>query len=212
MGCSPYLAVMGAHPILPLDICEATYLQPPPDNIITSMDLIARRAITLQTQRAQMEITHSKAYQARMQAGKRFDLEHSATMSHQVFDPGDLVLVWHTVIEKSLNRKMRPRYLKPVIVLSRNRGGAYILAELDGSVFDRPAAAFQVVPYLTQRLLAIPDLADFIDISLERFRKLKESEEEDPEEEKRALPSYCRSSGRRAHRQRRRQRRQTSVC
>ncbi|KAH7916899.1 hypothetical protein BV22DRAFT_1027266, partial [Leucogyrophana mollusca] len=100
------------------------------------------RAIALQKRRAQMEIIHSKVYQACMQAAKRFELEHSATVSHQVFDPGDLVLVRHTAIEKSLNRKMRPRYLGPVIVLSRNRGGAYILAKLDGSVFDRPTAAF----------------------------------------------------------------------
>ncbi|KAH7918850.1 hypothetical protein BV22DRAFT_1023931 [Leucogyrophana mollusca] len=147
MGCSPYFAVTGAHPILPLDICEETYLQPPPDNIISSMDLIVRWVIASQKQRAQMEIIHLKVYQACIQAAKRFELEHLAIIFHQVFDPGNLVLVQHTAIEKSLNRKMRPRYLRPVIVLSHNRGGAYILAELDGSVFDRLTAAFQVVQF-----------------------------------------------------------------
>jgi len=42
MGCSPYFAVTGSHPILPLDIFEVTYLQPPPDSILSSTDLIVR--------------------------------------------------------------------------------------------------------------------------------------------------------------------------
>jgi len=48
MGCSPYFAVTGAHPILPFDIFEATYLQPAPTSILSSTDLIVRRAIALQ--------------------------------------------------------------------------------------------------------------------------------------------------------------------
>ena len=30
MGVSPYFAVTGAQPLLPLDFSEATYLRPPP--------------------------------------------------------------------------------------------------------------------------------------------------------------------------------------
>ena len=54
MGCSPYFAVTGAHPILPLDVVEATYLVPPPTGIIDTMDLIAARAIALQKRRDQV--------------------------------------------------------------------------------------------------------------------------------------------------------------
>ena len=64
------------------------------------------------------------------------------------FKKGDLVLSRNTAIEKSLNKKMRARYLGPLIVISRNRGGAYILAEMDGLVLNRPTAAFRLVPYL----------------------------------------------------------------
>jgi hypothetical protein len=42
MGCSPYFAVTGTHPLLPFDITEALYLLPPPDSILSTMDLIAR--------------------------------------------------------------------------------------------------------------------------------------------------------------------------
>jgi hypothetical protein len=45
MGCSPYFAITGAHPILPFDIAEATYLQPPPTSVMSTTDLISRRAI-----------------------------------------------------------------------------------------------------------------------------------------------------------------------
>ena len=41
MGCSSYFAATGTHPILPLDIIEATYLMPAPDSILSTTDLIA---------------------------------------------------------------------------------------------------------------------------------------------------------------------------
>ena len=43
MGCSPYYAVTGTHPLLPLDIAEATYLLPPPDALTSTTALIANR-------------------------------------------------------------------------------------------------------------------------------------------------------------------------
>jgi hypothetical protein len=49
MGCSPYFAVTGAHPILPFDIAEATYLQPPPTSIMSTTDLISRHTDNLYT-------------------------------------------------------------------------------------------------------------------------------------------------------------------
>src|ERR1700677_3939466 len=48
MRCSPYFAVTGTHPVLPFDISEATYLQPASTSVLSTTDLIARRAIALQ--------------------------------------------------------------------------------------------------------------------------------------------------------------------
>jgi hypothetical protein len=42
MGCSPYFTITGAHPILPFDIAEATYLQPPPTSVMSSNDHLAK--------------------------------------------------------------------------------------------------------------------------------------------------------------------------
>ena len=64
MGCSPYFAVTGSHPLIPLDISEATYLQPPPDSVLSSTDLIARRAIALQKRSDDINMLYSKVYSA----------------------------------------------------------------------------------------------------------------------------------------------------
>ena len=141
MGCSPYFAATGTHPILPLDIVEATYLLPPPTDVMSTTDLIAIRAIALQKRRSHLANLRSRVMSARLQAAVRFEKDHAATIRNFDFQRGDLVLVRNTAIEKSLNRKMRPRYLGPLVVVSRNRGGAYIICELNGAMFDRPIAS-----------------------------------------------------------------------
>ena len=78
---------------------------------------------------------------------------------------------------------MRARYLGPCIVISRNKGGAYIISELDGSVFDRPVAAFRVIPYFARTKLVLPPLESLIDISRSRLTQMEESEQQDPEDD-----------------------------
>ena len=183
MGCSPYFATTGAHPLLPFDIVEANYLLPPPDSILSSTDLIARRAVALQKRRAQLQELHDKVHNARLQAAKRFEKDHAASIQDYDFELGDLVLIRNTAIEKALNRKMRARYLGPLIVIARNKGGAYIVSELDGSVLDRPIAAFRVIPYFARTALDIPPLDDLLDISAARLAQMKSSTTPDPEED-----------------------------
>ena len=183
MGCSPYFATTGAHPLLPFDIAEANYLLPPPDGILSSTDLIARRAVALQKRRSQLSILHDKVHGARLAAARRFKRDHSASIRDFDFKIGDLVLVRNTAIEKALNRKMRARYLSPLIVISRNKGGVYIVSELDGSVLDRPIAAFRVIPYFARTALEIPPLDDLIDISEARLAQMKATTAPDPEDD-----------------------------
>jgi hypothetical protein len=59
----------------------------------------------------------------------------------------------------------------PLIVVSRNYGGAYILAELDGTVLHRPIAAFRLLPYFTHRSIPLPP--DFININNTRLREME---------------------------------------
>src|SRR6267154_6311142 len=184
MGCSPYFAVTGTHPIHPLNIAEATYLVPPPDLPLSMTDLIVARAIALQKRKSHLSTLRSKVMTARIQAAVHFEREHSATIRDFNFQSGDLILVRNTAIEKSLNRKMRARYLGPLVVVSRNKGGAYIICELDGSVFDRPVAAFRVIPYFACTKIAIPDLSDFLDISTERLRDMERAQSNGDDDDK----------------------------
>ena len=182
MGCSPYFATTGTHPLLPFDIAEANYLLPPPDKVLSTTELITRRAIALQKRRSHLAELNDRVFDARRQAAFIFEREHATTIRDYDFKLGDLVLIRNTAIEKALNRKMRARYLGPCIVVSKNKGGAYIVAELDGSVFDRPVAAFRVIPYFARQTIALPPLDTLTDISASRLAEMETSTLADPEE------------------------------
>ena len=57
-----------------------------------------------------------------------------------------------------------------------------IVAELDGSLFDRPIAAFRVIPYLARKSIPLPPLQELLNDALTRFKEMKDSEISDPEE------------------------------
>lgn len=188
MGCSPYFATTGTHPLLPFDIVEANYLLPPPDAILSTTDLIVRRAISLQKRRPQLAQLHEKVYDARRKAAFIFEREHAHTIQSYDFKLGDLVLIRNTAIEKALNRKMRARYLGPCIVVSKNKGGAYIVAEMDGSLFDRPVAAFRVIPYFARTAITLPPLDTLLDVSLSRLSEMENTTLADPEDDDGDVP------------------------
>ncbi|PIL26607.1 hypothetical protein GSI_11301 [Ganoderma sinense ZZ0214-1] len=117
LGCSPFFAVTGSHPILPLDFKEATYLVGPPEGILTTEELIALRATALQKRADDVDRLRSAVYAQRLQEAEDFESRNRATTRDFDAQPGSLVLIRNTAIEKSLNRKMRARYLGPYLVV-----------------------------------------------------------------------------------------------
>jgi hypothetical protein len=71
--CFPYFTATETYPLLPLNIAEANYFLPPPNSVLSTTNLIARHAITLQKQRDQLSKLKSQVYVARVQAAITFE-------------------------------------------------------------------------------------------------------------------------------------------
>jgi hypothetical protein len=99
MGCSLYFAVTGAHPLLPIDISEVTYLQPPPDSILSATNLIVCWVIALQKRQVDLDRLHSHVFAAQLKAALCFERIHLCTIKDFNFQKGDLVLMRNTWIE-----------------------------------------------------------------------------------------------------------------
>ncbi|EKM80881.1 hypothetical protein AGABI1DRAFT_36735 [Agaricus bisporus var. burnettii JB137-S8] len=176
-GCSPYFLVTGAQPTIPLDIAEATWLVKYPAKMISSSDLIGLRAQALAK-----HISHVEDMRQRVSNKKlRRALQLEEDMKHKIkefkLEPGDLALVLNSAVEMSADRKMKTRYLGPVIIVKRLKGGAYIVAEFDGSVWQNKVAAYRVVPYLArQRIEFGPKIQELLDTSGHELEVLEKEE------------------------------------
>ena len=103
-----------------------------------------------------------------------------ATNKHRhekVFQEGDFVLMRNTQIKKELNRKTKPRYLGPFIVVSRLLGNAYELREVNGGTRWEKVAAFRLIPYIARDQQALQEL----------LKELSNESNDDEEEEKESL-------------------------
>ena len=180
-GCSPFFLVTGAHPVLPFDIAEATWLVKLPDRVLSTEELIGYRARALAKHRDTVEEMRARVSKAKRDAIREFERKHAAKIKDYAFKPGDVVLMRNSGIESSLNRKMLARWNGPYIVIARKSGGAYLVAEMDGSVLKDKVAAFRLIPYFARRQLKLPrDLDSIIDQTRENLQKMLEAPDYEP--------------------------------
>ena len=65
-----------------------------------------------------------------------------------------------------------------MVVVTRNRGGVYIVAELDGSVWHEKVGAFRLVPYFVRQEIDLPgSIEAFVDIAKKTLDELRGSDE-----------------------------------
>ena len=179
-GCSPFFLVTGAHPILPMDIVEATWLVKLPDRVLSTEELIGYRARALAKHRDTVEEMRARVSKNKRDAIRNFERKHSAKIKDYIFRPGDLVLMRNSTIESSLNKKMLARWMGPYIVIARKDGGAYIVAEMDGSLLKDKVAAFRLIPYFARRHIKLPEnIEDVIDQTKENLKMLVDMPDND---------------------------------
>jgi len=172
--------VTDAYPTIPLNIIEATWLVKYPERMLSKEELIGLQAMALAKHVAHVEEIREKVTKEKIR--RTLQLERDLQHKIEEFDlgPGSLVLVKNSAIEMSADRKMKPRYLGPMVVVRKLQGGAYILAELDGSVWQNRVAAFRVLPYLSRKKLDFnSEVKDLLDVSEEGLLELAAESDRD---------------------------------
>jgi hypothetical protein len=164
----------GVHPLLPFDILEATYLAPTQDFGITTEELVAVRARQLAKRPEEIADMQRTITQSRQTNLERFEKRHASQIIDFDFKPGALVLVRNSRIEEALNRKTKPRYTGPMVVVRKTPGTSYIIAELDGSQSQLRVAGFRLIPYFPRVNTSTPLVSNLPDY--------QDATEDDPED------------------------------
>ena len=127
-----------------------------------------------------------KVHSARIVAAIHFEKKHFQMIENYAFEQGDLVLVHNMKIEKSLDKKMKLRYLGPLIMVSRTKREVYIVCELDGAALHNLIVQFHVIPYLARKSIFLPER--FTDIGKTRLDEMKEQDVVEGEENLQDIP------------------------
>ena len=166
-GYSPYYMVHGVHPLLPFDILKATYLAPTQDFGISTEELVSIRACQLAKRPKDIAKMREMVTQSRIKNLEHFEKDHASRIIDFDFKPGSLVLVRNSRIKEALNRKTKPRYVGPMVVVYKTKGSSYVVAELDGAKSELHVAGFRLIPYFPRNRSSIPVVPDVPDEDLE---------------------------------------------
>ncbi|KAJ4469511.1 hypothetical protein C8J55DRAFT_564575 [Lentinula edodes] len=78
---------------------------------------------------------------------------------------------------------MLPRWMGPCIVIRRTAGGSYVLAEMDGAVFQNKVSPFRVRPYNARHKVKLPQALPLLTgISMEALDAIANGPEPDSSE------------------------------
>ena len=175
MGCSPYFMVTRAHLTIPLNIIEVTWLVKYLKRIVSTSELIGLRALALAKHVEHIEEMRQKVSRKKIWRTLQLESELQHKIKEFNLKLGSLVLVKNSAIELSADHKMKPRYLGLMVVIWCFRGGAFILAELDESVWQNKVAAFRVIPYLARKEISYnKEVKDLLDAPEESVKALEE--------------------------------------
>jgi len=129
---------------------------------LSMADLLVVRTHMLQKRNEDLAKIHERVLTACYASTRDFERKNANKVYNYDFKPGELVLVLNKRIEPEIGRKCKPHYFGPMAVVQRSRNGAYILAEVNGTVSCLKFAAFHLIPYCShsQKYLEITEFVD----------------------------------------------------
>ena len=174
---SPYFLLYDVEPVLPLNLFKSTFLVQGFTDQMSDSDLLTLRIRQLEKREDDLEKTAQLLARMHFTSKAQFEKRFAKRITKQVFQEGDFVLMRNTQIEKELNRKTKPRYLGPFIVVSRSLGNAYELREVNDGTRREKVAAFRLIPYIARDQQALQEL----------LKELPNESNDDDEEEEESL-------------------------
>jgi hypothetical protein len=172
-GVSPFFLVTGTHPIIPLDILEATWLVEAPNVLMSTEELIGWHTRALMKHREDVLRMRERVSEEKAKRLLDFEQKFGPRIKDWNFKRGDLVLIRDSARKMSLDRKAYDKWFGPCIVVRQAAGGAYICAEMNGAVIGERISRDRVMPYFARTCIELPKrLEDWIDISRDSLRRL----------------------------------------
>ena len=154
-GFSPYYLLHGAHPLLPCDLAEITFMVPQLKDRMSDIDLLIARTRQIAKMPDDLARAKETLEKSRFRSKEAFETKFGRRIRRTSFQAQDLVLIRNNQDEKtvSINRKIRNRYMGPYRVVRETRGKAYVLEELNGHILRASVAAFRLLPYVKREEL-----------------------------------------------------------
>lgn len=152
-GFSPYKLLHGCDPVLSMDLAEATFLVQDFHPGMTTSDLLAARMRQLERRPEDLERAAATLRKARLRSKAQFEKRFIKRLRREEYREGGMVLLRNLSNERRVGAdvKMSPRYLGPLMIGRRNRGGAYVLKELDGTELPGRAPQRRSLPYVRRQ-------------------------------------------------------------
>jgi hypothetical protein len=143
----------GVEPLFPFDITDQTWYALEWDKVRTSEELLALRMRQIARRDEDIIAASKKSLISRTKSAAYFFEKHKNRIVTGNYEPGTLVLVYNEYLDNQFGKKGLPRWNGPFVVIQKRPSGAFVLAELDGSVWRKPVAASRVKLFHTRKII-----------------------------------------------------------